>query len=78
MKDGFILFYVKDNNLLPVRINDEQTKTLQDFIPVIFQEEKIYVIDNPIGKVIDKEIKETKNENVDKSKSTITTRKCKT
>ena len=54
MKDGFILFYVKDNNLLPVRIDDEQTKTLQDFIPVIFQKKIIYVIDKPIGKVIDK------------------------
>lgn len=63
MKDGFILFYVKDNNLLPVRINDEQTKNLQDFISVIFQEKIIYVIDKPIGKVIDNENKEKTNVN---------------
>ena len=46
MKDGMILFYVKDNEVLPVTMSGEQHQMLQTMLPVIFGNEPIQVIKN--------------------------------
>lgn len=46
MKDGMILFYVKDNEVLPVAMSNEQLESLQMMLMVIFGDEPIKVIKN--------------------------------
>lgn len=49
VKDGFMLVYCKDGKAHNVVISEEQQKTLQNFIPVIFQEKEIKVFEETIG-----------------------------
>ena len=50
MKDGMILFYVKDDEVLPVAMNREQLQMLQTVLPIIFGEEPIQVVKKSQGK----------------------------
>lgn len=53
IKDGFILFYCKDEKLHSVVMTPEQIQTLQDFIPAIMGKE-IQVVQMPCGEIFDK------------------------
>lgn len=53
MKDGFILFYVKDNEVLPVAMNQEKLDMLQTVVPIIFGEETPQVFNKSMGEVED-------------------------
>ncbi len=52
MKDGMILFYVKDGEVLPVAMSNEQHQMLQTVMPIVFGNETIQVVGNkPQGTV---------------------------
>jgi len=52
IKDGdFIIFYVKDGQLYPVALSEEEHRTLQMMIPASI-DSPIKVIDNPQGEVL--------------------------
>lgn len=62
MKDQFVIFYCKENKIHPVVMNKQQLQTLQDFIPVIFQERTIEVLGDPCGEIYIKKIEEQSDE----------------
>lgn len=51
MKDGFVIFYSKNDTIYPVATSDEELDLLQLMIPMVFQGEKIKVIDIPQGTI---------------------------
>lgn len=51
MTNGFILFYVKDNQVLPVAMNQEKLDLLQSVIPVVFKGEIPQIVNKPMGEV---------------------------
>lgn len=50
MKDGFVVFYVKDDIGYPVAMNEEQLTMINIVCEGIFKP-KVTIIDNPIGKI---------------------------
>ena len=51
MGDGFMLIYIKDKKGHAVVMSQEQWNTLQAFIPAIFGNETIQVIESDMGDV---------------------------
>lgn len=51
MKDGMILFYVKDDEVLPVAMSTEQHEMLQLVVQGVFGGEPIKVVKKSQGKV---------------------------
>ena len=51
MKDGFVLFYVKDDEVLPVAMNQDQMDAFQFLAPLAFAGEEIKVINKSQGKI---------------------------
>lgn len=49
MKDGLILFYIKDNTVYPVVLSKEQDEMLQMLGNVITGGEPLKVLDKPLG-----------------------------
>ncbi|MCK5600689.1 hypothetical protein KAR91_02400 [Candidatus Pacearchaeota archaeon] len=46
MKDGIILFYVKDNEVLPVAMSNEQHQMLQMVLTMVFGDDPVQIIKN--------------------------------
>ena len=49
MEDGFVLFYVKDNKVLPVLLTEQQHEMFNIVIPNMLGGETVKVIDKPQG-----------------------------
>ena len=51
MKDGFVIFYSKNDTIYPVATNDEEIELLQLMIPMVFQGKTIKVINLRQGNI---------------------------
>lgn len=51
MKDGFVIFYSKNDTIYPVAISSEELELLQLMIPIVFQGKTINIIDTPQGTI---------------------------
>lgn len=51
MKDGFVIFYSKNDTIYPVATSNEEIELLQIMIPMVFQGKTIKVIDKPQGTI---------------------------
>lgn len=50
--DGFVLMYVKDNELYPVAISSDQLEALRFLVPAMIPGTISIVMDKPQGKAI--------------------------
>lgn len=51
MNNQFALFYIKEDQLYPVAMSQDEFEMLQVVIPMVFQGNKVTVIDKPQGTV---------------------------
>ncbi len=57
MKDGFVLFYVKDDKIHPVGITHEELSDLQEVIPCIIKQ-PIKILEESCGRIYNMNTKE--------------------